>query len=60
MTENYISKHYIGKKYIHDGYQIILIKSIKDLIYAPFQELTHQNFGNISCGILIFNQGYIQ
>ena len=38
ITVNYVAKHHIGMKYIHDGYQIILMKSDKTLIYSPFQE----------------------
>ena len=49
MNENDVAKHYIGKKYIHYGDQIILMKSGKALIYLPFQEPpfqepTHQYF----------------
>ena len=42
MAANDFSKHRIGKKYIHDEYQIILMKSVKALIYAPFREPTFQ------------------
>ena len=44
MTENDVAKHHSGKKYIHDVYQIILIKSGKALIYVPFREPMHQYF----------------
>ena len=50
MTLNNVSKHHIGKKYIHDGDHIILIKYEKSPVYAPFyeppfQEPVHNNSG---------------
>ena len=37
VTLNDVANHHSGKKYIHDGDHIILVKSGKSLIYAPFQ-----------------------
>ena len=57
ITVNNVAKNHIEKKYIHDEYHIILIYSVKSLIYAPFhkphfQEPIHQHYGNLPCSIL--------
>ena len=57
MAENDVDKKHSGKKYIHYGNQIILMKSDKSLIYAPFQEplfqeLIHQYSDKPPCSIL--------
>ena len=64
MTLNNVSKHHIGKKYIHDGDHIILIKYEKSPVYAPFyeppfQEPVHNNSGYLLCGILTVDWVYV-
>ena len=61
MAQNGVAKHHNGKKNIHDGDKIILMKSGKALVYAPFQEPPfqepiHQYSGNLPCYILILGR----
>ena len=42
MDVHDIAKNYIRNIYIHTGDWVILIKSEKVLIYAPFQESPYQ------------------